>query len=67
MHIETYTDAEVRILLKHHIKANGKQTDFAKEMEVSDAFVSAVLTGKKPVTEAMAARIGLRKAWVSEG
>lgn len=60
------TEYEVRSRLEWHVgNTYGSHTAAAKAWGVSDSFVSNVLRGRKPPTNAMLAEIGMQKRTVT--
>ena len=56
------TEDDMRTLLKHERALDGGTwVALAEKWEVSAAYVHACATGEKPVTDAMARRMGYRK------
>jgi transcriptional regulator with XRE-family HTH domain len=51
--------------LKREIRAYGRQTDLARKLNLSKAFVSAVYTGKKQPTDALLKELGWERETIT--
>lgn len=60
------TEKQVLDRLRAKINYQTKIKDLAAEFEVSPAFMSMVLAGKKPITGPMLAAVGVRRIEVYE-
>jgi hypothetical protein len=61
-----FDDDEVLSLLKAAIQREGGQVAFAKHHSVNRTYLNMVLSGKRPMGDAIAKSLGLRKVYVAE-
>lgn len=57
-------DMNPREWLRQRVRALGTQRAVARELGVSDVHVSDMLRGRRPVSDAMLAKMGLRRVVV---
>jgi hypothetical protein len=59
-----FDDDEVLVLLRAAIQREGGQVAFAKHHSVNRTYLNMVLSGKRPVGDAVAGTLGLRRVYV---
>lgn len=57
---DTYSVNEVRAMLRHASAGRGGQAKMARKLDVSEVFISNILSGKKNPTSRIARHFGLR-------
>jgi hypothetical protein len=53
-------------LLRAAIEREGSQIAFAKHYDVNRTYLNMILSGKKPVGDAVAKALGLHKVYIAE-
>jgi hypothetical protein len=61
-----FDDDEILVLLRAAIKREGGQVAFAKHHSVNRTYLNMVLSGKRPIGEAVPQALGLRRVYVFE-
>jgi hypothetical protein len=61
-----FDDDEILSLLRAAIQREGGQVAFAKYHRVNRTYLNMVLSGKRPMGDAIAEALGLRKVYVAE-
>jgi len=61
-----FDDDEILLLLRDAIQREGGQVAFAKHHRVNRTYLNMVLSGKRPLGDAVAEALGLRKVYVAE-
>ena len=61
-----FDNDEILVLLSAAIKREGGQVAFAKHHSVNRTYLNMVLSGKRPLGDAIAEALGLRKMYVVE-
>jgi hypothetical protein len=64
--ILAFDDDEILSLLRAAIQREGGQVAFAKHHSVNRTYLNMVLSGKRPMGDAIAEALGLRKVYVAE-
>jgi hypothetical protein len=59
-----FDDDEVLVLLRAAIQREGGQVAFAKHHRVNRTYLNMVLNGKRPIGDAVAEALGLRRIYV---
>jgi transcriptional regulator with XRE-family HTH domain len=65
-HALVFDEDDVVRLLRAAVEREGSQSAFAKRHGVDRAYVNMILNGKRPVSDAIAKALGLRKVYVVE-
>jgi len=65
-HALVFDDKDVVGLLRAATEREGSQIAFAKRYGINRAHLNMVLNGKRPVGDAIAEALGLRKVYVAE-
>jgi hypothetical protein len=65
-HALVFDEKDVVGLLRAAIEREGSQIAFAKRYGINRAYLNMVLNGKRPVGDAIAEALGLRKVYVAE-
>jgi hypothetical protein len=63
-HTLVFENDDVTQLLRAAIEREGSQAAFAKRHGINRTYLNMVLSGKRPVTDAVAEVLGLRKVYV---
>ena len=61
-----FDDDEILVLLRAAIRREGGQAAFAKHHSVNRTHLNMVLSGKRPIGDAVAEALGLHKVYVVE-
>jgi hypothetical protein len=61
-----FDEYDVARLLRAAVEQEGGQSAFAKHHGVDRAYLNMVLNGKRPVSDSVAAAVGLRKVYVAQ-
>jgi hypothetical protein len=64
--VRAFNDDEILSLLRTAIQREGGQVAFAKHHSVNRTYLNMVLNGKRPMGDAIAEAVGLRKVYVAE-
>lgn len=59
--MKTLTPSQALDLIKEHVQKAGSQTAFAKAHDMSAAYVSDTLTGRRDPSSAILSAVGLRR------
>jgi hypothetical protein len=65
-HALVFDDKDVVGLLRAAIEHEGSQIAFAERYGINRAYLNMVLNGKRPVGDAIAEALGLRKVYIAE-
>jgi hypothetical protein len=65
-HSLTFNDNEVIQLLRAAIEREGSQIAFAKHYGVNRTYLNMILSGKRPVGDAVAKALGLHKVYIAQ-
>jgi hypothetical protein len=65
-HALVFDEDDIVHLLRAAVEREGGQTAFAKRHGVDRVLVNMILNGKRPVSDAIAKALGLRKVYVAE-